>query len=297
MGGHVKRIFACGVNPHKSDAISIGIGSNDSNCGVIVWGITCDNTAWVYTGGWGGNFLRELDGANGKINSMVDTHIYYIYENQRWNPISGFTSKSLPTDRHIWSDITGRQKRCKERTKLLSSHYEWISDWMIDYNIKGGTDKDGWQYAMDFPAAYHAHKRITDYVRRRRWIKKCRLMCSGPWQELSQTKILDVAICVQKEIDNSIKDDDGDKSLQQNHPQIIAWAIATNGEVLLRHGITLSNPRGDNWEHVSSDQPLISIDMSSKGDVWAVGRNGLIFYRQGITKENLIGQFNDIFSL
>lgn len=26
-----------------------------------------------------------------------------------------------------------------------------VSDWAIDYSVSGGTDKEGWQYAADFP--------------------------------------------------------------------------------------------------------------------------------------------------
>jgi tectonin beta-propeller repeat-containing protein 1 len=38
MGGHLKKVEAC----------------NSS----VTWGIGYDNTAWVYTGGWGGMFLK-----------------------------------------------------------------------------------------------------------------------------------------------------------------------------------------------------------------------------------------------
>lgn len=40
---------------------------------------------------------------------------------------------------------------------------------MVDFHTPGGVDRDGWQYAVDFPASYHAKKNFTDYVRRRRW--------------------------------------------------------------------------------------------------------------------------------
>lgn len=26
-----------------------------------------------------------------------------------------------------------------------------VSEWAVDYNVPGGTDKEGWQYAADFP--------------------------------------------------------------------------------------------------------------------------------------------------
>lgn len=26
-----------------------------------------------------------------------------------------------------------------------------VSEWAVDYSVAGGTDKEGWQYAADFP--------------------------------------------------------------------------------------------------------------------------------------------------
>lgn len=31
---------------------------------------------------------------------------------------------------------------------VLSSQ---VSEWAVDHGVPGGTDKDGWQYAADFP--------------------------------------------------------------------------------------------------------------------------------------------------
>lgn len=71
-----------------------------------------------------------------------------------------------------------------------------VSDWSIDYHTPGGVDKEGWQYAIDFPATYHGQKHFTDYVRRRRWVRKAQLSTSGPWQELGSTKLVDVSLQV-----------------------------------------------------------------------------------------------------
>lgn len=38
MGGHLKKVETCSVG--------------------VTWGIGYDSTAWVYTGGWGGLFLK-----------------------------------------------------------------------------------------------------------------------------------------------------------------------------------------------------------------------------------------------
>lgn len=250
MGGHLKRVETCTAG--------------------VTWGIGYDSTVWYYTGGWGGAFLKGLESNNTGINTMSDTHNYYIYENQRWNPLSGYTSTGLPTDRHSWSDITGKHKRSKEHTKLLSMHWQWVSDWLVDFHTPGGVDRDGYQYAVDFPATYHGKKQFTDYVRRRRWYRKCRLTTNGPWHEVGNSKILDISLR---------PDDDGIDCT------ITVWAVAANGDALLRRGVSNSSPCGVNWEHVATDQPLISISCGLDGKVWAIGKNGSAFFRFGITKD------------
>lgn len=253
MGGHLKKIETCNVG--------------------ITWGIGFDNCLWLYTGGWGG-FLKGLETSTSGINSMSATHNYYIYENQRWNPISGFSTASLPTDRHLWSDVTGKHKRSKEYTKLLSMHWQWISDWVVDFHTPGGVDRDGWQYAVDFPANYHAKKQFTDYVRRRRWYRKARINIKGPWQEVGNTRVLDVSL---QSFDSSVD------------APIIAWAISTNGDVLARKNVSQSNMAGTAWEHIPCDRSLVSISCSSDNKVWAVAKNGAIYYRFGITSEKPYG--------
>lgn len=67
----------------------------------------------------------------------------------------------------------------------------------MDYDVPGGTDQEGWQYAADFPTyvvimfsgcdkkarrrvaltdlaprrTFHGHKAMKDFVRRRRWTR------------------------------------------------------------------------------------------------------------------------------
>lgn len=152
--------------------------------------------------------------------------------------------------------------------------YFKISDWIVDFHTPGGVDREGWQYAVDFPASYHAKKQFTDYVRRRRWYRKCRLTTTGPWHEFGNTKILDVSL--------------------QSHPEDIeypikVWAIASNGDALFRRGVSHSCPAGSSWNHIGADQPLVSISSSRKHGVWAVGRNGSAYRRCGINVENVCG--------
>ncbi|XP_031840484.2 tectonin beta-propeller repeat-containing peroxin 23 isoform X2 [Nomia melanderi] len=254
IGGHLKKVETCSVG--------------------VTWGMGYDCTAWVYTGGWGGLFLKGLDSNTG-INSMLDTHNYYVYENQRWNPVTGYTSHGLPTDRYMWSDATGRHKRTREHTKLLSMHWRWVSDWIVDFHTPGGVDRDGWQYATDFPSQYHGKKHFTDYVRRRRWFRRCQLTTSGPWQELGNTKLLDVSLYA--------------TGNPGTDAQVYIWAVASNGEALFRRGVSESCPMGVSWEHIPSDQALVGISCGPGGQVWAVGKNGSSYWRLGINPDKPTG--------
>lgn len=171
-----------------------------------------------------------------------------------------------------WSDVTGKHKRNREHIKLLSSHWHWISDWMIDFHTPGGVDSLGWQYAMDFPSLYHAKKNFTDYVRRRRWYRKAKLTISGPWQEIGNTKIVDVSL-YNKELTNIV----------------IVWAISASGEILTRQYIDTMDNRNI-WEHIATEMQMISISVGPDYQVWTVGKNGAVYRRKGITSENLTGE-------
>ncbi|KAF2895160.1 hypothetical protein ILUMI_11013 [Ignelater luminosus] len=252
LGGHLRRIESCRTG--------------------VTWGIGYDHTAWVYNGGWGGSFYGSLDSHS--VNPMTDSQDYRVYENQRWNPVTGYTSTGLPTDRHMWSDATGKQKRTRDQVKLLSMHWQWVSDWLIDFHVPGGVDREGWQYAMDFPSNYHANKQFTDYVRRRRWYRRCAIATTGPWQELGHTKLLDVSL---EPVDSSAD------------CAISVWALASGGQAMIRVGVSQSNPMGTVWEHVNSDQALSSISCGPYNQVWAIGKNGCAYWRVGIRSDKLDG--------
>ena len=60
------------------------------------------------------------------IFPQSDTRHMYVWENQRWNPVTGFTYRGLPTDRHTWSDQSGKHQRTKQSIKLPSRHWTWV---------------------------------------------------------------------------------------------------------------------------------------------------------------------------
>lgn len=56
MGGHLRKVETCSAG--------------------VTWGIGYDNTAWVYTGGWGGSFLK---GEIIRVNNMW-LHYYHMFQ-------------------------------------------------------------------------------------------------------------------------------------------------------------------------------------------------------------------------
>ncbi|KAM6155831.1 LOW QUALITY PROTEIN: tectonin beta-propeller repeat-containing protein 1 [Rhynchocyon petersi] len=240
----------------------------------VVWGLGYDHTAWVYTGGYGGGCFQGLGSSTNNIYPQTDVKSIYIYENQRWNPVTGYTSRGLPTDRYMWSDASGLQERTKASTKPPSPQWTWVSDWYVDFSVPGGTDQEGWQYASDFPASYRGYKTMKDFVRRRCWARKCKLVTSGPWLEVGPIALGDVSIIPES------PDAKGNIAL---------WAISDKGDVLCRLGVSELNPAGSSWLHVGTNQPFTCISVGACHQVWAVARDGSAFYRGSVSPSQPAG--------
>ncbi|XP_061823434.1 tectonin beta-propeller repeat-containing protein 1 isoform X2 [Nerophis lumbriciformis] len=242
----------------------------------IVWGIGYDHTPWVYDGGYGGGFFQGLPTSNDNSHTQTDVKSVYIFENQRWNPVTGYTNRGLPTDRYMWSDASGLHECTKTNSKPPSPQWTWASDWAVDYSVSGGTDREGWQYAADFPASYHGHKTMKDFVRRRRWARKCKLTTTGPWQEVPPIPLSDVTILL--------------CAAQSSVAVVPIWAISNKGDVLCRLGVTSLTPAGTSWLHVGTDQPFKSISIGSASQVWAIAKDGSTFFRGGVSPETPAGE-------
>lgn len=248
----------------------------------VTWAISHDDVAYCFSGGSGGGIYKSISGANSQVFPVEDTISFTTFENQRWNPLSGFAPKGLPTDRPMWSDVTGRVEITKDSVRPPSKAWQWVNDWNIDYTTPGGVDSAGWQYAVDFPFDYHPEKAFTDYARRRKWYRKCRLSTTGPWLFLDSVPIISVSLSGPESTGS------GDSSAK-----VYVWAVAANGDVLCRLGVTPSCPKGLSWSHVSCNQKLKSISVGGSENmyvkVWAIAHDGSAFLRIGVTQENPIG--------
>ena len=238
----------------------------------VTYVLSSDNRLYVYTGGHGGGLINGITDANSQIYPITVTNTVYTYENQRWNPLTGFSSKLLLTDRSVWSDKTGKVEKFKDNFKLPSKHWQWITDWIIDYQAYSGVDKEGWQYASDFPFEYHNEKRFLDYVRRRRWYRKSQLTTNGPWYQISSTDLLQSVSLY---------------SSSDSECQIHVWGVTLKGDVLYRYDVTTKNPKGKSWRYIDCDQSLKYISVNGQKDliqVWAVAQDNSLLIRLGVTE-------------
>ncbi|XP_029692376.1 tectonin beta-propeller repeat-containing protein 1 isoform X1 [Takifugu rubripes] len=245
----------------------------ESNSLGLVWGIGWDGTAWVFSGRHG---QQPAPAQEAPLHQQTDVRNVHVYENQRWNPLTGYTDKGLPTDRPMWSDESGLKECTKGNTPPPSPQWSWVSEWAVDVGVPGGTDKEGWQYAADFPATFHGHKTLKDFVRRRRWTRKCRITPGGPWQQVPPLHLSDVSLmpCL----------------AQSRMEQVPVWAISEKGDVLCRLGVSPQNPPGSSWLHVGTDQPFKSISIGGACQVWAIARDGAVFYRGSVSQQNPAGE-------
>ncbi|ETW02761.1 hypothetical protein H310_05259 [Aphanomyces invadans] len=119
---------------------------------------------------------------------VSDEAVDDIFENERYSYLTmsfGSTYNTYPghllvLDRKRWSAASGKpsSQDMHEVEPTLPDGYEWTGQWTIDSTYVK-CDKEGWTYAFDFSNframllndQSHSAAGMTDYVRRRRWIR------------------------------------------------------------------------------------------------------------------------------
>ena len=59
----------------------------------VVWGIGFDGISYSFTGGYGGGIFSGFASSVHGIHQQEDSDWHYIYENQRWNPLEGYSDR------------------------------------------------------------------------------------------------------------------------------------------------------------------------------------------------------------
>ncbi|XP_067673627.1 tectonin beta-propeller repeat-containing protein 1-like isoform X2 [Haliotis asinina] len=245
-----------------------------STCG-ITWGVGYDHTVWTYNGGFGGGIFKATSHLSNQVFLQMDVRTVLVYENQKWLPVFGYSNRGVEMVGYSWSDKMSQRYDSKEEVQLPSSRWQWVSDWRLDYEVDGGTDNNGWQHASSFQRPFHQGRGMRDGVRRRKWMRKCRLETVGPWMSCDSVPLMDVSVQV-------------DPVTSTDEP-VVLWAVGTNGNVLSRLGVTMENPQGDSWIHIATDQPFEAVSVGGTHRVWALARDGSAWYRPGVTQYNISG--------
>eukprot|EP00128_Syssomonas_multiformis_P006666 Colp12_sorted_trinity150504_noHs@346 len=93
----------------------------------------------------------------------------YVWENQRYFPLVGWSDKLLPVDRYPWSDETGFEARTLH-DGLPSADWVWQGDWRVD--MRGDVDQEGWQYSTNWQkGGWNSRASLVSYLRQRVWTR------------------------------------------------------------------------------------------------------------------------------
>uniref|UniRef100_A0A7I4Y739 Galectin domain-containing protein n=1 Tax=Haemonchus contortus TaxID=6289 RepID=A0A7I4Y739_HAECO len=203
-----------------------------------------------------------------------------IYANQRWYPVAGWSSRTLPTDRAAFSNEDGSKSGDMSGFQLKADGWRWEESWIVDVDVRK-CDMEGWEYATNFAgAAWSPKKSVSSFVRRRRWKRHMRYTSIEKWAELpreEKTTFVELAV--------------GGFDLLPDR-NCLLFALSKDGYVYRRVGIDGNNPGGDSWRKIpeieseEGREDLAKISCSaSLGTLVVLTWDGRLFFRAGITRD------------
>lgn len=228
----------------------------------FLWAVSGDRQVWVH-----------VHGLDVPIRVKEEA-----YENERWLPMDGFSSRLLPTDRFQFSSADGTVNRRTDSIQLPSVAWQWEDDWHLDCELdEVRLDHDAWTYALDFPAKYHPKKQWNSCVRRRKWFRYRRYNAMNSWcavaplhKDPTKEPFIDVAI--------------GGLQIPNAAPGLlVVWAITALGRVVTRTGVSTTCPEGLRWTPVATPGgcEVAQIAVGPTGLVWACLFDGRAIVRTG----------------
>ncbi|KAK6738642.1 hypothetical protein RB195_020636 [Necator americanus] len=202
-----------------------------------------------------------------------------IYANQRWYPMIGWSSRTLPTDRASFSNEDGSKSGGMAGFQLKSDGWRWEEPWIVDMDVRKH-DKEGWEYATNFVGAvWKSENGVSTFVRRRRLKRHMRYTSLEKWAELPRSNNVLVELTA-----------GGFDLLQEK--QCLLFVLCKNGNLLRRVGIHANNPDGDGWHAIDGAitdgerEEFSKICCSpSLGTLIASTWDGRMFVRHGITRD------------
>lgn len=134
-------------------------------------------------------FKREGDPVALGLSDIDVTKFKVVVENQRWYPMSKWSSTLLPTDRPAFTatDPTVASHPPTD-SYALADHESWVpgKQWSV-FDIP--TSRDGWIYALDFPRQFYTEVFSTAFVRKRIHMREFDFSPAGPPREASTLNV------------------------------------------------------------------------------------------------------------
>ncbi|CAJ0919955.1 unnamed protein product, partial [Mesorhabditis belari] len=210
------------------------------------------------------------------------------YSNQRWYPVIGWCSHTLPTDRPTFSNHDGTQRLTFESFSLRSDGWRWEEPWLVAQDSRR-FDKEGWEYGLNFGRSidWTSSQKSTSFVRRRLFKRTMRFVAIEHWIQMAMTnsehKFLD--LCA----GNFASGSEGAFDL---------FALSEFGRIYRREGVCRNNPEGSKWGQIEG----ISSNDGGFEDISALGTSaahrcllvltwdGRLYARWGMTPERPHGR-------
>ena len=110
-----------------------------------------------------------------KIEVGTTTIVERVYENQRIFLAKAWKSPYMPGDRPHYSNALGKNLTMKQVESRLPPQWTWTDEWSAD--VGEHTDKEGWEYTIDFLVGGWTpnYKLLQHCVRRKCWVRTRKL--------------------------------------------------------------------------------------------------------------------------
>ncbi|KAK6037548.1 Propeller [Cooperia oncophora] len=172
---------------------------------------------------------------------------------------------------HSKEHLAELQGGWKDQVQLPSREWSWLdAEWQV---VDKEKYEDGWTYADSIDGQYRAFTKKKNQFRRRRWQRRCRFEGRGPWIAVETPPVRSIE--VQKMKADRVEN------------LYLFGRLPTDGQVLLRQGVTSEHPQGTTWKHIIGDFAISSISCASPTCVWATTVDGRLLRRECLDQTDM----------
>ncbi|CAD6198727.1 unnamed protein product [Caenorhabditis auriculariae] len=212
--------------------------------------------------------LDKEDGQSfgGKI---VDEVILEIYEYQKWALFRGFvTFQSKTKGIGPWMDATTGFPVPRLYSSLRSRDWSWVdAHWNCE--VEANPADEGWLYSNDIALFFDSDQ---GKVRRRKWTRRARFECRGPWVRVDAPPTGDVQVGKAGNFKSLFNTQHLIPNIK-NRAFCLRVALTRDGHVLLRNGVCRRSPQGTSWSQIRTEDPMRCVAIGEADFLWAIGKD------------------------